>query len=335
MSYPSPFPSQPNLSNVKKLLSIAAVASLAPAALAGDVDFITQLNPSYRGGIGADYVKFDVLTTPFGPNSADLGTCGDVTLSNLDPAAFITSTGNIYSFATPISLLLEGASDAPLTEVRMQVRTLGSLPDTGSFQMDFVLLDGTPTTLAPDEINVLGAPGELEIVWAISGALSSFGVTDYEISFQASAPSMSLDVLILDTLTTRDAFESDVDSLSTGFGGVQTLSQDGGSNRAGYPFLVVGSASGTTPGIFYDGLPIPLNYDNYTTETLINPNGGALGNSLGTLDACGRAETTVTVPAGTDPSLAGVQVNHCTLIFNPTALLLDYVGDPVSVDLTL
>lgn len=321
---------------MKNLLSFVALTLVAAPAFAGDDDFVNQTVPSFRGDVGADYVKFDVLTTAFGPNQPDLGTCGDVTLSNLDPAAILTSSGNIYSFATPISLLIEGSTDAPLIELHMQVRTLGNLPDLANIQMTFTLPDGTATDLAPDQVNTLGGlPGEFEAVWSVSGPLSAFGVTDYEITFQAAASSMSLDVLIIDAQTVRQPLSGDLTSISSGFGGVQTLSQDGGSDRAGYPFLVVGSASGTTPGLFYDGLPIPLNYDAYTTGTLINPNGGALGNSLGVLDACGRTETTVTVPAGTDPSLAGVQVNHCTLIFDPTLFILDFVGGPVSVDLTL
>lgn len=321
---------------MKNLLSFAAFAAFATPALAGDVDFVNQVTPAYRGEIGADYAKLDQFTTVLGPNTPDLSNCGNITIENTDPTAILTSTGNIYSFASPVSVVISGETEATLLELRVQVRTLGSLPDTGSFLLNFDLPDGTPSTLAPDEINTLGGlPGELEIVWLISGALPAFGITNYDVTFQAAASSMSLDVIIVDSLCARDGFSGDVDSISTGFGGVQTLTHDGGLDRAGFPFLVVGSGSGTTPGISYDGLPIPLNYDNYSTQTLINPNGGAFTNSLGVLDACGRSETLITVPAGTDPALAGAQFHHCNLIFDPTALVLDYVGGPVSVDLTL
>ena len=45
-----------------------------------------------------------------------------------------------------------------------------------------------------------------------------------------------------------------------------------GPQFAGLPYLVLGSASGDTPGFAIDGQLLPLNLDSYTDFTLLSPN---------------------------------------------------------------
>ena len=125
-------------------------------------------------------------------------------------------------------------------------------------------------------------------------------------------------------------------SLSTG--GTQLLSLSAGPSQALRIFLLLGSASGTSPGIPVDGFLVPLAIpDPYFNFTLLHPNTKPLSNSVGTLTATGQALATFTVPAGTDPSLAGLILNHAYVVFDtttiPGAAVVDFASNAVEVTL--
>ena len=61
-----------------------------------------------------------------------------------------------------------------------------------------------------------------------------------------------------------------------------------------------------------DNILIPLFVDNYFLQTIAAPNLQPLGNSLGVLDLNGQATATFTLPANTNPGLAGLQANRRT-----------------------
>lgn len=106
-------------------------------------------------------------------------------------------------------------------------------------------------------------------------------------------------------------------SISIATGGVQSLGLHAGATHAGRTYLVLGSASGTSPGTSLDGLVVPLNADSYTTFALGSTNQGAYGATLGVLDADGRAGATLAVPAGLSPSLAGTRLDHAYVVLGP------------------
>jgi hypothetical protein len=73
----------------------------------------------------------------------------------------------------------------------------------------------------------------------------------------------------------------------------QALDLDAGPAYAGLLYQVLGSLSGTAPGIsLTGGLHLPLNPDAYFSYTL-NPSGRPLVNSIGVLDANGRARASL------------------------------------------
>jgi hypothetical protein len=110
------------------------------------------------------------------------------------------------------------------------------------------------------------------------------------------------------------ALASDVSFLSLGMGGAQVLTLEGGSGRAGWAYFVLGSVTGTTPGIDFGGdVLLPLNFDLYMNLTLSKPGFGAFGAFRGTLDGTGHAVATFSVPSLTDPTLAGMTINHAYL----------------------
>ncbi|HKX45347.1 MAG TPA: CHRD domain-containing protein, partial [Planctomycetota bacterium] len=86
---------------------------------------------------------------------------------------------------------------------------------------------------------------------------------------------------------------------------------------AGKLYWVLGSASGTAPGLVVDGLPLPLNIDSYLLFTISNPNSALLPGSLGFTNAVGEATGKWNVPPGAAAGLAGVVVNHAFVVFDP------------------
>ncbi|MDZ4774748.1 MAG: hypothetical protein SGI72_16610 [Planctomycetota bacterium] len=88
-----------------------------------------------------------------------------------------------------------------------------------------------------------------------------------------------------------------------------------GPANAGRQYQMVGSWSGTTPGVpLPGGLTLPLNNDRYLEYTTAFPNGPILKNSQGVLDADGRAVVTF------KPTIrfVGLTVNHAFYLLGPT-----------------
>ncbi len=128
---------------------------------------------------------------------------------------------------------------------------------------------------------------------------------------------------------------ADVAQVSASNGGTQILSVGGGAQRAGFFYLLLGSFTGTTPGIVVDGFPLPLNIDSYTVHTLTQPNTPPLGGSFGILDVQGEATASVTVPAGAPASLVGLQFDHAVVLIEllPNLVRIDAIGAAVPLQI--
>lgn len=133
------------------------------------------------------------------------------------------------------------------------------------------------------------------------------------------------------------SFSGTPDQISLTNGGTQSFLLDAGPTFAGLPYAILGSTSGTTPGILIDGLLLPLNADTYLLDVLINPNLPPLSNSVGALDAQGMATASFTVPPGLPLTLIGLQFHHAFLVIEllPTLLHVVFVSEAVPVVLTL
>jgi hypothetical protein len=114
--------------------------------------------------------------------------------------------------------------------------------------------------------------------------------------------------------------------LSVSAGGVVNLPIEAGVERAGETYMLVGSTSGSEPGIPIDGFVVPLTIpDFYFDYTLLNPNQLPLSQSFGTLDSQGAANVAFTVAPGFVPAaFIGIEMNHAFV-------LLDGVTDQGSV----
>ena len=130
-----------------------------------------------------------------------------------------------------------------------------------------------------------------------------------------------------------DYLVSNVSSIGLTIGGTATFSLSAGQQYAGLPYLLMGTLSGTTPGVPIDAhQTLPLNPDGYWLNTLIAP-GPPLSNSLGVLDGGGFATVTFTVPPSTSLLFAGMTVSHAFVAIEllPSLLHVPYVSDPVNI----
>ncbi len=107
-------------------------------------------------------------------------------------------------------------------------------------------------------------------------------------------------------------------TISIGSGGTHQLYLTAGATHASQLYLVLGSASGTSPGFLVDGTLLPLNFDPYMTFTLQAANSPTYVNTLGVLGApAGAAMATINVPTGLNPNAVGLAVDHAYLTLSP------------------
>jgi hypothetical protein len=119
-------------------------------------------------------------------------------------------------------------------------------------------------------------------------------------------------------------------TLSIASGGTVTMSLDAGPKNAGSLYWLIGSVSGSSPGLSFGPYNVPVNNDPYLNYTILNPNFLPLGNAFGFFDSNGKATATFWLPPGL-VVLPGVNVTHSFMVFpwqkisvvsNPTTITL-------------
>jgi hypothetical protein len=110
------------------------------------------------------------------------------------------------------------------------------------------------------------------------------------------------------------------ESISLSAGGVVDLVSSFAPLAAGELCFVIGSLSGTSPGLTLNGVTIPLVVDAYTVLTLELANQGPFSETFGLLDSLGGRLSRLVVPPGTAPALAGQQLHHVSLGIDPISL---------------
>ena len=97
-------------------------------------------------------------------------------------------------------------------------------------------------------------------------------------------------------------------------GGAQRLVLE--SDLGSQLYLILSSASGSSPGTPIGGLTVPLNLDDITLWSIASANVAPYTESLGFLDPMGFADAVFTVPAGESPDLIGLELHHAYVTFD-------------------
>ena len=108
----------------------------------------------------------------------------------------------------------------------------------------------------------------------------------------------------------------DTTEVAVSTGGKQSFLLAAGSDNALNLYFVVGSASGTAPGLSIDGLLVPLNFDAYLSFTATNPNTPPLAQTIGFLSSSGSASASFSIPPGLGLSIVGVTLHHAFAVFD-------------------
>jgi len=111
----------------------------------------------------------------------------------------------------------------------------------------------------------------------------------------------------------RAVLYSDVDTLAYSTLGAQTLTIDAGPDYAGDEYAILGTLSGTGPGMTLLGVSVALNPDLWTVFTLKNPNTVMTPGFAGVLSAGGRGLAKLDFSTGMPVSLIGATMHHAVV----------------------
>ena len=117
------------------------------------------------------------------------------------------------------------------------------------------------------------------------------------------------------------ALTADEHLVSLATGGGQSLEVRFGAAMANATYLVLGSISGTEPGVVVAGQPVLLNPDAWFLFTAGNPNSVVLPGSFGLLDADGRASAAIAIPPVAEPALVGLRFDHAAIAIDGSAVV--------------
>ena len=175
-------------------------------------------------------------------------------------------------------------------------------------QFVFRVSDFVPVTNTVQLRFIASDLGEGSIVEA---AIDDVGVVEYE------CPPLAVDTL----------------GISVSNGGQQNFVLDAGDTHAGELHMLLGSITGTSPGLPLGGFVLPLVQDGWTNFTANNPNSPPLSGFVGFLDGNGRSSASFTGAPGGPANLVGVTLFHAYLLLELPSGAISFTSNPVSLNL--
>lgn len=163
-------------------------------------------------------------------------------------------------------------------------------------------------------------------VYVTSNTLS----TNAPMTGDACFPNKSNGKDIFITLLLLDCLRADTGELSAGGGGEIAFSIDAKSRNSGRTYLLLGSASGTTPGHALPGgmATLPIVWDALTSGLLLFVNTPVCASFFGTLDGLGLAEADLK-PGVIDPVFVGAELHFACCLRGP----FDFASNPVRIEI--
>lgn len=116
-------------------------------------------------------------------------------------------------------------------------------------------------------------------------------------------------------------------------GGSQSLAIEVDPSLAFHPYLVLGTMSGTEPGIPLNVGVLPINFDAYSALTMATANSGPFVATFGLLDGQGTAGGAISIAPGLPAVLSGLVLHHSFVVVDPATSEFVHVGNAVRMDL--
>ncbi|MHC4512774.1 MAG: hypothetical protein ACYTGW_07745 [Planctomycetota bacterium] len=139
-------------------------------------------------------------------------------------------------------------------------------------------------------------------------------------------------ILALACPAQKPTLTTDTSTVSPATGGAQQFTLDAGSQHGARFYWILGSLTGTSPGINLGSLHLPLNPDPWTDITIAWANTAWLTNTNGRLDPSGKAQAFFNVPKVTNPKAFGLTFNHAYVVYDAQSNL-HMVSNPVPLRL--
>ena len=109
---------------------------------------------------------------------------------------------------------------------------------------------------------------------------------------------------------------------SAAAGGTVNLATSVDPMYAGMTFAVAGSLSGTSPGISFGAVTVPLVWDPYFDLTIMNFNIPPFSNTWGMLDANGQTTSQINLPPGLATVFVGQTAHHAAAVLDSSLTLV-------------
>jgi hypothetical protein len=198
-------------------------------------------------------------------------------------------------------------------------------------------------TFLQNQLNVLDGAGNGSASFTIPPGLdpmfAGITVSHAYVVFTPAQPgilqaaSNPVDVLLV--APQPSVLTGNVATIDLGTGGALNMSLSSPS-YPNFPYFVLGTTTGTSPGFVFDGLNIPLNPTGIYFQLTLGLAANFLTGQIGFLSGSGTGSAAFTVPAGLDPALAGTTVSHAFAVLTLGNLSnLQSVSNPLDVLLTL
>jgi len=123
---------------------------------------------------------------------------------------------------------------------------------------------------------------------------------------------------------------TDVSSISAATGGTANFTLDPGPLHQFADYRILGSISGTTLGINFGPVNVPVNYDGFMLITIFDASSSALPGFAGTLDTTGSA-TAAVVSGPLPPTLVGLQMDFAAFVKAGNAVR--WASDPTHLEI--
>jgi len=130
---------------------------------------------------------------------------------------------------------------------------------------------------------------------------------------------------------TKPSFQTDIYKISESTGGVANFTLIAGKDNANRNYIILGSASGISPGIALPGgkVTLPLNWDIMTNTVIDYLNTALFSKFVGMLDGTGSANAKFDT-LGSIPGTSGLTFYFAYALNKPW----DFASNPVSIEIT-
>ena len=240
-------------------------------------------------------------------------------------AALSGRPDHILSIVSPgaESLLADGLSK---TTVAVQLVDVDGAPlTTGGATLTLTNLSGAPAVTTPGPV-VDHGDGSYEFTLTAGVVV---GTDEWEIKVNDGIGNVRLYPPLEISADLGRGMHVGFSSISASQGGFVPLTLNLGPANAGQPYWFLASSTGTIPGTQLWWFPIPLNRGRVFNLSLHAPPGSPFVNTIGVLDANGRAEAGFMVAPGALTSFVGQRIDWSSVVTPPGSAI---VSDPTGFD---